>query len=304
MNRKNKPQKIITLGIISTVFLCGLTSFFSTSAIAKKRFATYENKAQTITTSYGRLSYIDEGSGEVILSCHGICGGYDQAYDSLAGREDSYRILAPSRFGYPGSDMPANATIEMQVEAFVELLDTLHIEKTYVLATSAGGTAAIKFALMHPERTKGLILYCSGYPRMEAPEKEIGYAGPPSFLCNDFAMWLISPLFKPLMGMERDTLKMIMPFQDKKEGIVFDAKVTNTVMYNNWEEYDLSKLQVPVLMLHSKDDKLANFDGVKIWVDKIPNCTSFFFEDGGHLMEGNSDKINEYMDNFIRSSSF
>ena len=50
------------------------------------------------------MSYIDEGDGEVIISCHGICGGYDQVYDTLADKTDTYRILAPSRFGYPGSD--------------------------------------------------------------------------------------------------------------------------------------------------------------------------------------------------------
>lgn len=113
--------------------------------------------------------------------------------------------------------MPKEPTIEKQVEAFVELLDELHIDKTYVLATSAGGTTAIQFALMYPERTKGLILYCSAYPALENPEKELTIAGPPAFLCNDFAMWLISPLFEPVMGMEQDTIKFIMPFADKKQ---------------------------------------------------------------------------------------
>jgi pimeloyl-ACP methyl ester carboxylesterase len=297
--RKKRKKQMILLGIIFLLILAGGINFFSVRRDALTRFSSYEDKVKTIETSYGKLSFIDEGQGEVILSCHGICGGYDQGYDTLDGKKESYRILAPSRFGYPGSDMPDNATIEKQVEAYVELLDYLKIDKVYVLATSAGGTSAIKFALMYPERTKGLILYCSGYPRLTKPEKETTYAGPPAFLCNDFAMWLISPLFKPIMGMEQDTLKSIMPMKDKKAGVVFDAKTTNTVMNNNYQEYDLSKLEVPVLMIHSKDDKLANFKGVEPWIDKIKDCTFLPLEGGGHLMEGHGAEIGNALDKFI-----
>ncbi len=298
-----RKVKIIVLVMLAILICLGVINFLSTKKAAAERFATYEAKADTITTSFGKMSYIDEGAGEPIMSVHGICGGYDQAYDSLADKTKQYRVLAPSRFGYPGTDMPQNATIDMQTDAFVELLDYLEIEKTYVLATSAGGTSAIKFALNHPDRVKGLILYCSGYPRLEAPEKEISMAGPPSFLCNDFAMWAISPLFKPLMGMEQSTLTMIMPFAEKRDGIVFDGKVTNTDMYNHYKEYDLSQLKVPVLMIHAKDDKLADYEGVAPWAEKIPDCTFVPLEGGGHLMEGNEAVISVALDEFVEKTT-
>ncbi len=295
--------KKLVFGVIG-VCLIGIIALRYSNAVKKanKRFATYAAKASIIETSYGKLSYIDKGEGEPILSCHGICGGYDQAYDTLADRVDTYRIIAPSRFGYAGSDAPENPSVENQVEAFVELLDELNIEKTYVLATSAGGTSAIKFALMHPERTKGLILYCSGYPALEQPEKEINYMGPPSFLCYDFPMWFFSPLFGPLMGMDQSTIEMIMPFKEKHEGIVIDAKITNTVMYNHPEEYDMSRLEVPVLCLHAKDDKLANYEGAIPWAERIPECTFVSLESGGHLMVGNEDIINQALDIFIEKN--
>lgn len=276
--------------------------FYGVRKAALERFASYQSKAETITISYGRMSYIDEGSGEVIISCHGICGGYDQAYDTLADKTEQYRILAPSRFGYPGTDMPKEASIADQATAYVELLDTLHIEKAYILATSAGGSSAIKFALMYPERTKGLILYCSGYPNIEDPGDTISYAGPPGVICHDFPMWLFSPLFKPLMEMDQDTIQMIMPFADKNKGIVFDSKLTNTDMYNNYQDYDMSTLKVPVLMLHAKDDKLAAFDLVEKWSEKIPDCRAHFFESGGHLMTGNGEEIGAALDSFIQDT--
>ena len=181
----------------------------------------------------------------------------------------------------------------------MELLDTLEIDQVYVLATSAGGATAIKFALMYPERTKGLILYCSGYPTLEEPEDEVTYVGPPAFLFSDFPMWFFSPLFGPVMGMDRDTIEMIMPLKERKEGIVIDAKVSNTVMYNHREDYDMSTLEVPVLCFHAKDDKLADYSGAKPWEERIPDCTFISFETGGHLMVGNGEVIQKELAKFV-----
>ena len=299
MKMKGKAVHMSLVIVVAIFIFLGFRFYYAREA-ALERFQMYESRAKEVMTSYGKVSYIEEGSGEVILSCHGICGGYDQAYDTLSGKEDSYRILAPSRFGYPGSDMPDHPTIEKQAEAYVELLDTLNIEQTYILATSAGGTSAIKFALMYPERTKGLILYCSGYPKMQDPGKKVTYMGPPSILCHDFPMWLMSPLFKPLMGMEQNTIKVIMPLRDKHAGIVFDAKVTNTDMYNNYQNYDMTDLKVPVLIMHAKDDKLADFELVTQWAERTPNCTFVSFEGGGHMMEGNNGEIDAALEAFIQ----
>lgn len=298
---KMKTVILLSIGCCLLIFIvfC-VIQYYKDVRAAKERFAFYEAKAECVETSFGKLSYIDEGTGEVILSCHGICGGYDQAYDTLKDRTDTYRVLAPSRFGYPGSDMPKNASVEMQAEAFKELLDQLKIDKAYILGTSAGGTSAITFALMYPERTKGLILYCSAYPSLKAPEKELTLAGPPAFFCSDAAMWLISPFFKPIMGMDSSTIHSIMPMEGKKEGIVFDGKVTNTIMVNHYEEYDLGKVEVPVLILHAKDDKLAAFEGVKPWTKRIKDCTYLFFESGGHLMVGHGDEIEQALDEFVQ----
>lgn len=301
MRQRSRKEmiKLIIFAILIIGALIIAIRFSQVERKARERFAWYEAKAESVETSYGTITYIDEGEGEPVLSCHGICGGYDQAYDTLGDVTDIYRVIAPSRFGYTGSDAPENPSVENQVEAFVELLDSLEIQQTYVLATSAGGATAIKFAMMHPERTKGLILYCSGYPTLQEPEKEVTYLGPPKALCNDFLMWLFSPLFGPVMGMDQDTINMIMPLKDKKEGIVIDASVSNTVMYNHREEYDMSTLTVPVICFHAKDDKLADYDEAKGWEALIPDCTFISFETGGHLMEGNGKVIEEELSRFV-----
>ena len=290
---------IIVGGILLVLVVIIVIKFNIALKKATKRFNTYQKKAESVETSYGKITFIDEGEGEVILSCHGICGGYDQAYDTLSDKTENYRVIAPSRFGYPGSDVYGNPSVDNQVEAFVELLDSLNIDKVYVLGTSAGGAIAIKFALLHPERTNGLILYCSGYPAIEKPEKVATYVGPPSTICYDFPMWFFSPLFEPLMGMDRETIGLIMPLTKRHEGIILDAKIANTDMDNHYREYDMSKLSVKTLIVHAEDDKLADYNKAALWSVKIPNCTFVSFKTGGHLMTGNSEKINEEFNSFI-----
>lgn len=56
------------------------------------------------------------------------------------------------------------------------------------------------------------------------------------------------------MGMEQDIIKFIMPFADKKQGIVFDGKVTNTVKDLFMSEY--SKLQIGCMTGGKTDETL------------------------------------------------
>ena len=258
---------------------------------SKERLASYSTK--TTDLSYGNMSYVDIGNGDVILSVHGIFGGYDQAFDTCKDFSSDYRIIAPSRFGYLGSDILGSGTPAEQATAYVELLDKLGIDKVYLLATSAGGSVAIRFALDYPERTKGLILYCSAMPFTEKPKTFPEYAGPPDFLCNDFAMFLMSPLFEPIMGMEPSTIYSMLPINERKAGVVLDASVTNIDMAKNYDDYHIEELQVQTLVIHAKDDKLASYEDAEKAVKRFPDCTFVSFENGGHLLKGHEKEIKE-----------
>ena len=301
-----KVSKHMLKYIIIGVILLVIAVYLSVQAVrcgmavneSKERLASYD--AQTEKLSYGNMTYVDKGQGEVILSVHGIFGGYDQAYDTCKDFSSDYRIIAPSRFGYLGSDILGGGTPAEQAAAYVELLDKLRIDKVYLLATSAGGSVAIRFALDYPERTKGLILYCSAMPFSEKPEKYAEYAGPPAFLCNDYAMYSLSPLFGPIMGMEPSTIGGMLPIADRKDGVVLDASVTNIDMAKNYYDYFVEDLKVPYLIIHAKDDKLASYEDTKNALSRFPNCKFISFETGGHLLAGHSQEIKKAVSEFIQ----
>ena len=271
-------------------------------AIQEGKHRLEEYGAMNIELCYGNMRYVDRGDGDVILSVHGIFGGYDQAYDTCKDFASDYRILAPSRFGYPGSDIKGAGTPSEQAEAYVELLDRLGINQVYVLSTSAGGSVAIRFALDYPERTKGLILYCSAMPLTEKPEKYSEYAGPPEFLCNNYAMFLMRPVFGPVMGMDPSTIYSMMPVSERKAGVVLDAAVTNPDMARNYESYAIENLKVPVLILHAKDDKLASYESAVNASVRFPEYIFVSFEEGGHLMAGHEAEVHKAVTDFVQQN--
>ncbi len=301
--KKKVASKILMLIFLVLLIFLTVQGVRCALAVKKARVNLLSYGARTADLSYGKMSYLDKGSGEsVILSVHGIFGGYDQGFETCRDFSSDYRIISPSRFGYLGSDVSGNGTPSEQAAAYCELLDKLQIQKVFVLATSAGGSVAIRFALDFPERCKGLILYCSGMPCVEKPEKMPGYSGPPPFLCNDFAIFLMSPLFKPIMGMEPSTIYSMLPVSERKKGAVLDASVTNGDMERNFESYNVESLKVPTLILHAKDDKLADYTKTEKAVPRFPSCTFVSFEDGGHLMAGHTEEVKKAVSDFISNS--
>jgi pimeloyl-ACP methyl ester carboxylesterase len=64
----------------------------------------------------------------------------DQGLDLANYIDPAYQLIVPSRFGYLGTPIPENATVEMQADAHACLLDALGIEQAVVFTSSAGVT--------------------------------------------------------------------------------------------------------------------------------------------------------------------
>lgn len=274
---------------------------------AYKRLNNYD--INTIYTDYGKMSYMDEGTGETIILSHGIFGGYDQAYVSLKSLVgDHYRKITPSRFGYPGSDLPSQPTPENQAKAFLNLLDQLGIQKTYIITTSAGGAAGIMFAIKYPDRVKGLILLSSGVPTAKKTREEIkGMMGPPAPLVNDFPMWFSTKyfgfVFKSMFASEIDKslYDTMLPVEPRKKGIKADETITNIDMDINFDDYKIEKITTPILVVHAKDDPMVKYEGIEKFMART-NAKTAVFQTGGHLITGHGDAVSIAIKEFIEKT--
>lgn len=262
------------------------------------------NPVETHELSYGRINLIDNhiSDKEILLSIHGLFGGYDQAFNNVVNFDQELRILAPSRFGYLGSSTTKENSPTDQANAFVELLDELKIKKVFLIGTSAGGTPAIRMALDHPERVKGVILLSSASPLAKPSDKIPEWMGPPDFLNQDFFMWLLSPLFDTFLGVESETIHWLLPMDQRRQGVDIDARITIHDMWVHYDQYPIEQLKVPVLILHAKDDQVVPFDTVVASISRHPNQEHHFFETGGHLLKRHETEVQQIISDFIRKN--
>lgn len=265
---------------------------------------------ESINSQFGKMSYVESGTGESILISHGIFGGYDQGYVSLYNiLGEEYRKVAPSRFGYPGSDLPHIPTPENQAKVFVELLNELGIEKSFIITTSAGGAAGIKMAIQFPERVKGLILLSSGMPTNKKSREEItGMLGPPEPLVNDFPMWFSINHFRFIMekmfhsDIPDNLYETLLPVKPRKLGVKNDTNITNLDMLINYDDYPVEEITAPILIVHAKDDPMATIDGVDKFIERV-NPQTYIYETGGHLITGHENEVSEVIKEFIEENS-
>ena len=103
--------------------------------------------------------------------------------------------------------------------------------------------------------------------------------------------------------MEPSTIYSMLPINDRKAGVVLDASVTNPDMARDFGEYPIEDLQVPTLIFHAKDDKLASYAETESAVSRFPNCTFISFESGGHLLTGHGEEIKKAVSDFVENRS-
>jgi pimeloyl-ACP methyl ester carboxylesterase len=273
------------------------------------------------TKRFGSVEYvINNNENPPVLIIHGIVGGYDQGIQTAQNLlPEKQKYFSISRFGYLKSDMPANPTPSNQCEALKMVLDHNKIEKVILLATSAGGTIAFKFALLYPDYVKGMILIGSGYPTKKQDKIP---KGPPAFVYNDlFFNFFVNHMQRTLLkmfGVSKDEyknasiyeqekfnnmMKTLLPVKPRKSGIINDNKVINPDMIKNYDDYPIEKLNTPVLILHAKNDPMASFEDMKEASERLNNKKVIIYERGGHILFGHSQANQRYISDFIQRIS-
>lgn len=273
---------------------------------------------EMIDTACGPMEVAIRGEGKPVLVIHGIGGGFDQGLGlakSYIG--NGYKVIAPSRFGYLGTPLPANATPVSQADAYVCLLDALGVEKVTAVGFSAGGTSALQFALRHPDRLNSLIFISTAAPSggeyMTLPPKPVIQA----VFGSDFLMWTITNHFqsmmKPAVGVPNTyslseaeatvvsgTIRSILPIEPRTLGFVFDMFTSNLDMDQHPDHYPVESISTPTLIIHADDDPLASYENAAALAERLPNAKMLTIATGGHLLLGSDERVISEIADFIK----
>jgi pimeloyl-ACP methyl ester carboxylesterase len=286
----------------------------------RKAYAHLESiERQVVSTECGPIEVAIRGEGEPILVSHGIGGGFDQGLglaDAYLG--DGYRVIAPSRFGYHSTPLATDASPASQAGAFVCLLDALEIEKSVIVANSAGGPSALQMALRHPERIQALVLISTAAPTvgeyLTLPPRPMIQ----SVFSSDFLMWTITTHFqsmmRPVVGvpdgyqlseeeqrMVSGVITGILPIRPRTAGFVFDMFTSNKDMDQHPDLYPMEEISVPVMIIHAVDDSLAAYKNAEALASRIPHAELLSLSKGGHLLLSQGETVRSEIARFIKS---
>jgi 2-hydroxy-6-oxonona-2,4-dienedioate hydrolase len=316
--KKGKPMLWI-LPILLILFVLFL--YLPYRRDIQKAYAQLDTiERQVLTTECGPIEVAIQGEGSPVLVSHGIGGGFDQGLGlAKAYLGDGYKVIAPSRFGYHATPLPADATPASQADAFVCLLDSLRIDKVTIMANSAGGTSTIQMALRHPERLNAIVFVSTAAPSIG----EYNIALPPKSVIqtvfgSDFLMWLITHHFesamKPAMGipegyvlseeeqgMVTGVIRSVLPIERRTDGFVFDMFTSNLDMDRHPEEYLLETINVPTLVIHAVDDSLALYENAEALAKRIPHAELLSIPRGGHLLLSQEEFVRKEVARFIEA---
>jgi pimeloyl-ACP methyl ester carboxylesterase len=272
---------------------------------ARARLATVDRHA--ISTQWGVVEYAERGSGDPVLVVHGIFHNCVGGLFSVRDFSDR-RFIAPSRFGYLASSMPPDATPAHQADAFASLLDALDIDQVDVICESAGATSALQLALRHPERVKHLAVLVGNLPGSPTAVVQPSAA---KLFNRQLPLWVLrtvapSTMVRLVAGLPKEFVlssedaRFVTEFIDSlfpvsPEGVDFDAFVSNAAV----NDYDLERIRVPTLIVHTKDDQLASHDASQRAAQRIPGARFVSLESGGHLMIGQTKVVRDELSRFF-----
>lgn len=108
------------------------------------------------------MAYNVRGKGTPVLLIHGF-GMDSRIWDEYKTDlvEEKYRVITVDLPGFGQSDVIEEISIREMAEAVSNVLDTLKLEKVFLIGHSMGGYVGLAFAELYPDRLLGLGLFHS-----------------------------------------------------------------------------------------------------------------------------------------------
>ncbi|MEY9199277.1 2-hydroxy-6-oxonona-2,4-dienedioate hydrolase [Sinorhizobium fredii] len=306
---------------LSSVFIAiavagGMVFLSYSDDIDRARFSV-ANGARIASTTAGPIEYAEKGDGIPLLSVHGAGGGWDQGLTNVADLVgNGFRVVAPSRFGYLGTPIPADASPAAQADAHVALLSELQIDKAVVVGVSAGARSAIELALRHPDRVSALILIVPGTYAPESPVMVEGSRGSAFvfWLVNtgaDFAWWATEKIAPSVLirflGVPPEIVEAA-PAKDRNRVMAIIRSVEplsrrfpgiNIDSAPDLHRLPLEQIAAPTLVVSAQDDLFNTLPAAKFAAASIPGAKLVVYDTGGHLLVGHGEKVKKAVSDFL-----
>jgi pimeloyl-ACP methyl ester carboxylesterase/putative sterol carrier protein len=106
------------------------------------------------------ISYLEAGTGDPVISIHGLGGTKGSFLPTVAALADDYRVIALDLPGFGDSDKPFGAAYDAAYFADITaaFMEKLEIEKAHLIGNSMGGRVALELGFDHSDKVSKLAL--------------------------------------------------------------------------------------------------------------------------------------------------
>ena len=162
---ENRSKFQFLFSLVATVALPALCASWATTShadtgVKPMSASEFKESRKFVETEFGRIAYVERGSGPVALFVHGaLLNGYQWRHQMNA-LSDIRRCVALDTMGM-GHTEPAPGvvlTMKNQAAMIAAFLDALDIDKVDLVGNDSGGGAVQIFAATNPERVRSMTL--------------------------------------------------------------------------------------------------------------------------------------------------
>jgi haloalkane dehalogenase len=171
----------------------------ATKATSRKTLdaATFHAERRFADTPFGKIAYIERGTGEAALFLHGFPLNSFQWRGAIERLQGERRCIAPDFMGLGFTEPLYGQSVSAaaQVDMLAAFLDALSISSVDIVASDSGGAVAQLFIAKYPQRARTLLLAnCDTEidcpPPALIPVIELSRAG--KFVDQWLGPWLVS----------------------------------------------------------------------------------------------------------------
>jgi pimeloyl-ACP methyl ester carboxylesterase len=198
-------------------------------------------------------------------------------HDALAAH---FQVFAPDHLGFGRSERPEWLDdINDLVFHYVDLLDTLGLDRVSIIGISLGGWVAAEFAVAHPGRVERLVLVGASGLKVDGVER--------------FDVF-VHPIEQTLQHLfhDRSRAAQLLPTDLGPEVIVRAYRESTTLARLTWNPYmynpkltrRLRRVTAPTLILWGANDTFLPPAHGEAYAQRIPNATLQTVAQCGHLV--------------------
>jgi pimeloyl-ACP methyl ester carboxylesterase len=254
-----------------------------TNQLARTSLDLAGYRSRRVRTSAGGVHLLDaRGRGHLppVVLLHGISSAavhFLPLLYRLRGRVR--RLIAPDLPAHGFSDRPSEMRASTLRDALVEALDAVIDEPAVVFGNSLGGVAAVHYALARPERVRGLILCSPGGAMMDAASLR-RFVGTFDLDTHGDALAFVDRLFS-----RRNRMRHLFAWGVRRQFENPDVRelLSTTSPGDLLTPDQLASLQMPVLLLWGKDERILPRDHLEFFRRHLPEHARFEEPEGfGH----------------------